>query len=88
MIFQNIQSVKPEILIKEVDIPIIDLHVVNGQFNLMQEGPINDSKNLQIIWILGSKELYISVSLFLFHSFGKIRSNQVRVMSLGVSELG
>ena len=88
MVFENIQSIEPQILIKEVDIPIVDFKVINGQFDLMQESPINDSKNLQVIRILGAKELYIGVSLFLLDSLGEIRSNQVRVMSLGVGELG
>ena len=88
MVFENIQSVKPQILIKEVDIPIVDFKVINGQFDLMQESPINDSKNLQVVRILGSKELYVGVNLFLLNSFSEIGSNQVRIVGLGVGELG
>lgn len=88
MIFSHIQSVKSNKLIQEEDIPIVDFQIVNGKLDFMEIGPINDTEQLQIIRVLGSKELNISVVLFLLYSFSEVGSDKVRVVGLWVGKFG
>ena len=86
MIFGNIQSVKTDKTVQEINISIVYFKVVNSEFLFMEESSVNNCKYLQIMWIPCTKELNVSIVLIVTNTFSKICSDQVRIMSFWVGE--
>ena len=88
MIPGYIKPIKTNILVQEVNISIVYFEIIDGQLNLVEEGSVNYTEYLHVERILSSEKFNVSVVLFVIDSLSEVGSDQVRVVSLWVSEFG